>query len=94
MVLEAGNGQDAIEIVKKEKPALMLLDVSMPGMNGIETLRKIREFNTEIGVVMATANEDESTAKEAAELGSYQYVLKPFDMKYLELVVLTRLFMA
>lgn len=93
-VFEAASGLEAIEIVKKEKPALMLLDVSMPGLNGIETLRKIREFNKEIGVVMATANEDENTAKEAAELGSYQYVLKPFDMKYLELVVLTRLFMA
>lgn len=93
-VLEAANGAQAIEIVKNEKPALMLLDVSMPGLSGIETLRKIREFNKEIGVVMATANEDENTAKEAAELGSYQYVLKPFDMKYLELVVLTRLFMA
>lgn len=93
-VFEASNGLQAIEIVKKENPALMLLDVSMPGLSGIETLRKIREFNQEIGVVMATANEDEKTAKEAAELGSYQYVLKPFDMKYLELVVLTRLFMA
>ena len=93
-VLEATNGAEAIEMVKREKLDLILLDVSMPGMTGIETLRKIREFNKEIGVVMATANEDEATAKEAAELGSYQYVLKPFDLKYLELVVLTRLFMA
>ncbi len=94
IALEAKSGQEAIEIVKAEKPDLMLLDVNMPGMSGIETLRKIREFNKEIGVVMATANQDEATAKEAAELGSYQYVLKPFDLKYLELVVMTRLLMA
>ena len=93
-VFEASSGAEAIEIVKREKPALMLLDVSMPGMTGIETLKKIREFDKEIGVIMATANEDENTAREAAELGSYQYVLKPFDLKYLELVVLTRMFMA
>lgn len=93
-VMQASTGMEAIEIVKKENPVLMLLDVSMPGISGLETLRKIREFNKDIGVVMATANEDENTAKEAAELGSYQYVLKPFDLKYLELVVLTRIFMA
>lgn len=93
-VIEASSGAEAIEKVKLENPALVLLDVTMPGMSGIETLKKIREFNQEIGVVMATANEDEDTAKKAAELGSYQYVLKPFDLKYLELVVLTRLFMA
>lgn len=92
--LQAQNGREAIEIVKKEKPTLMLLDLMMPGMNGIETLREIRKFDKDLGVVMATAIQDETIAQEAAELGSYQYVTKPFDLKYLELVVLTRLLMA
>lgn len=93
-VIEARSGEEAVELVRKEKPNLMLLDMNMPGIDGLETLRRIRQFDKEIGVVMATANQDEEIARKAAELGSYQYVLKPFDLKYLELVVLTRLLMA
>ena len=92
--IEARNGEEAIEMVKKEKPTVVLLDIMMPGMDGLLTLKKIREFDTEVGVVMATSVQDETIAKEAANLGSYHYVLKPFDLQYLELVVLTRLTMA
>jgi two-component system, response regulator, stage 0 sporulation protein F len=93
-VLEAPSGEKAIEIVKNEKPAVMLLDITMPGMDGLVTLKKIREFDKEIGVVMATALQDETIAQEAARLGSYSYVLKPFDLQYLDLVVTTRLLLA
>ena len=81
-------------LVQKERPAMILLDVSMPGMGGIATLRKIREIDSDVGVVMATSIRDEQTAKEASELGAHAYVLKPFDLQYLELVVLTRLVVA
>jgi two-component system, response regulator, stage 0 sporulation protein F len=89
--ISARNGEEAIALVKSEKPAVILLDVMMPGMDGILTLKKIREFNKEVGVVMATAVEDEQIVQEAMKLGSYHYVLKPFDLQYLELVVTTRL---
>lgn len=89
--IAARNGEEAVELLQKEKPSMMLLDVTMPGMSGIQTLRKIREIDPKIGVVMATSIRDEQTIKEAADLGAHAYVLKPFDMQYLELVVLTRL---
>ncbi len=92
--LEACNGEQAIEMVKQHRPSVILLDITMPGMDGILTLKKIREFDKEVGVVMATGVQDEEIAQEAAKLGSYSYVLKPFDLKYIELVVMTRLLLA
>lgn len=92
--LTAKNGEEALKIVQEKKPAMVLLDVMMPGMNGIETLKKIREIDPEVGVVMATGIGDEEMAREASRHGSYHYVLKPFDLKYLELVVLTRMTLA
>ena len=58
------------------------------------TLKKIREIDPQLNVVMATGVEDEAAAKEAMSLGACGYVLKPFDLDYLELVVLTRLIVA
>ena len=92
--IEAHNGEKAIELTKKEKPSVILLDFNMPGMDGIMTLKRIREIDPDVGVVMATSMQDEQIAQEASALGSYHYVLKPFDLKYLELVVLTRLTIA
>ncbi len=94
VTLEAASGAEAIDLVRSEKPALVLLDVRMPGMDGIETLKKILEIQPSIGVVMASGLQDETVAREATRLGAYAYVLKPFDFQYLELVVLARLLMA
>lgn len=93
-VIEACNGEEAVMLVEKDHPTMILLDVTMPGMDGILTLKKIREIDPNVGVVMATGLQDEQIAKEAVELGAYGYVTKPFDMKYLEFVVLTRLVIA
>ncbi len=90
----AKNGEEALAYVEREKPSMILLDVMMPGMDGILTLKKIREIDPAVGVVMATGIQDEQLAKEATELGAYAYCVKPFDLQYLELVVLTRLLRA
>lgn len=92
--ITARNGNEAIALVETEKPSVVLLDVTMPGMDGVLTLKKIREIDPDVGVVMATGMADEQLAQETAQLGAYAYVLKPFDLKYLELVVLTKLLMA
>ena len=92
--LIAASGEEALEIVRKDHPQMILLDVMMPGMGGMLTLKKIREIDPQAGIVMATGLQDEGNIREASRLGAYASVFKPFDMKYLELVVLTRLLMA
>ena len=93
-VVTASSGEEALVRLEKDHPSMILLDVTMPGMDGIVTLRKIREMNPSVGVVMATSIQDEETTKQASKLGAHGYVLKPFDMQYLQLVVLSRLMVA
>ncbi|MEK6564797.1 MAG: response regulator [Candidatus Omnitrophota bacterium] len=90
-VVSAENGEDAIKIVEKENIKLILLDVMLPGMNGVEVLRKIKAINKDISVIMITGYPDEEKAKEAIREGVYDYIIKPFDLFYLELILLTKL---
>jgi two-component system response regulator (stage 0 sporulation protein F) len=85
------TGEEALKIIEKENINLVLLDVRLPGMDGVEVLRKIKEINKDIGVIMITAFPDEEIGKEAMELGAADYILKPFDLAYLELSVLTKI---
>jgi DNA-binding NtrC family response regulator len=93
-VFEAENGEKALQLARSEKISAVLLDIKMPGMDGIETLKKLLEINPKLGVVMTTAVEDEDKVKKALELGAYSYVLKPCDFMYLELVVMSKLTIA
>lgn len=92
--LEAENGEQALRIVSSEKISVVLLDIAMPGMDGLTTLKKLLEINPKLGVVMATVSQGDEQVKKALELGAYGYVLKPFDFLYLELVVLSKLAIA
>lgn len=92
--LEAGNGEEALQIVHSEKISVVLLDIQMPVMDGLTTLTKLLEINPKLGVVMATGIQDDEKVKKAIELGAYGYVLKPFDFLYLELVVMSKLTIA
>lgn len=85
------NGKDALEKVKEEKPHMVLLDIMMPGLSGIETLKQIREFDKEVGIVMITAINDDTIGRKCIELGAYDYITKPFNIDYLETVLLTKL---
>ncbi len=86
-VTEAHSGEEALEKIKANKPDIVLLDMNMGGMNGIDTLREILKLHPTLGVVMASGEEDEEKVHKAMEIGAYGYVLKPFDFLYLELVV-------
>ena len=90
-IVSAENGEDAVKIVEKENVKLILLDVMLPGMNGVEVLRKIKAINKDISVIMITGYPDEEKAKEAIREGVYDYIIKPFDLFYLELILLTKL---
>jgi DNA-binding NtrC family response regulator len=85
------NGQEALAIVEKEDINLVLLDVRMPGLDGIEVLRAIKKIRKDIPVVMITAYPDEEKVKEAMKEGAYDYIIKPFDLFYLEVTLLTKI---
>ncbi len=87
----ATNGKEAIEIIKNESPQVILLDIKMPMMNGIEVLKEIKKINPAIGVIMITAVQEEDTALEAMKLGADDYICKPFDLEYLENSVLAKI---
>ncbi|MDP3766749.1 MAG: response regulator [Dehalococcoidia bacterium] len=89
-VVVAGSGEEALAALK-HKPLAVLLDVNMGGMDGLMTLRKIRAQEPELPVIMASAVGEEATVKEALAAGAYDYVTKPFNLEYLETVVLTKI---
>lgn len=81
------SGRSALNTVKKKKPDLVLLDIKMPKMDGIEVLEKIKKIDENISVVMITGYGGLKTAREAMRLGAYDYVTKPFDMNFIKAVV-------
>jgi DNA-binding NtrC family response regulator len=86
-VVTAFNGKMGLQLVEKEKPDLILLDIKMPGMDGIEVLRKIKKMKKEIVVIMFTAYGTLETARKAMKLGAYDYVTKPIDLFFLKSLV-------
>jgi DNA-binding NtrC family response regulator len=86
-ILEAGDGKEAINIVKKLSPDLVLLDYNLPDMLGIEVLETIKEINQGTIVIMLTAYGDLKKAVEAMKSGAYDYLTKPFDNDEILLVV-------
>ncbi len=83
-VVTACNGEEALERVKADRPHVILLDVRMPRMNGLEVLRQVRQIDKEVGVIMVTAVNEEDTGRQAMALGAFDYVVKPLDLAYLE----------
>ncbi|HVU27957.1 MAG TPA: sigma-54 dependent transcriptional regulator [Verrucomicrobiae bacterium] len=75
----ASSGEEGLKLIPKLKPDLVLMDVRMGGMNGLETLRKIRATDPKLLVILMTAYGTTQTAIEAMKLGAYDYLLKPFD---------------
>ncbi len=73
-----------MEKVKNLNPDLMLLDINMPGIDGMEVLRRVRQFNDKIGIIMVSGIKDESEAKEAIKKGADDYITKPIDFNHLE----------
>lgn len=82
-VLGATNGEDALDVIEREHPEVVLLDVMMPGPDGYETLRRIRAFS-DVPVIMLTAKDGVLDKVKGLELGADDYVTKPFD--HLELL--------
>jgi DNA-binding NtrC family response regulator len=90
-VSTALSGEDALALVKKEKPHIVLLDIIMPEMDGLECLERIKEIDNEIGVIMITAIKQDEVGKKAMKLGAYDYITKPLSLQYLQDCLMVKL---
>lgn len=90
-VAAALSGEEAVKKVKQERPHMVLLDIKMPGMDGIEALKRIREIDKEIGIIMITAVNDDVVGQRCMELGAYNYITKPINFEYLETNLMIKL---
>ncbi|HEU0245394.1 MAG TPA: response regulator transcription factor [Candidatus Limnocylindrales bacterium] len=86
-VLGAGDAEAALDIVERESPDIVLLDIGLPGRDGFDILRELREFS-DVPVVMLTARDDAMDKVKGLELGADDYVTKPFN--HLELMARVR----
>lgn len=79
-VLSAASGELGLELVKNKPPDLVILDMRLPGMNGLEVFQAIHKMEPKLPVIMMTAYGTTETAIKATKLGAFDYVLKPFDI--------------
>jgi len=86
-VLGALSGDEGLKLAILSRPELVLLDIGLPEINGLELLTRIRSMNPSARVIMVTGNTDPDLAREAFRLGALAYVDKPFDLGYLKRVV-------
>jgi DNA-binding NtrC family response regulator len=86
-VFSAGSGNGALSVIRANIIDLILLDMRLPDENGLEVLRKIKEFDTEILVIIMTAYSDVQTAVSAMKSGAYHYINKPFELEELQLLI-------
>ncbi len=87
----ASSGEEGLMLIPKLKPDLVLMDIRMGGINGLETLRRIRQMDTKLLVILMTAYGTTATAIEAMKLGAYDYLLKPFDVPKLKEILASAL---
>src|SRR5271170_1894664 len=86
-VFTAPNGKEALEALKRQPADLIISDIQMPEMSGMELLSKVREMDPEMVVIMITAFGSTETAVEAMKLGAYDYVLKPFKIDEVKIII-------
>jgi two-component system, response regulator, stage 0 sporulation protein F len=84
---QAANGKLALDIVRKESPDLVLLDMKIPGMDGLEILKHLKEIDPAIKVIMMTAYGELDMIKEATNLGALMHFTKPFDIDEMRVAV-------
>ena len=86
-LITASSGEEGLRLIPRVKPDLVIMDVRMGGLSGLETLRRLRQTNARLPVIMMTAYGTTQTAIEAMKLGAYDYLLKPFDVPKLKELV-------
>jgi len=86
-VLSALTSDEGLKLAILSRPELVLLDIALPGTDGIELLKRIRSINPTSRVIMVTGNMDPALARKCLELGALAYIDKPFDLVYLKRVI-------
>ena len=81
------DGAGAINAVRRGAPAVVLLDIEMPGIDGVTALGEIRRLHPRVPVIMITGNESRTTAAHVMQLGAFSYMPKPIRLTYLEHIV-------
>ena len=90
-VVHAGNGQSGLEMIIRHKPDVVMLDMNLPDMTGLEILATLRQKNCQIPVIFMTMFGSESVAVEAFRLGAVDYLAKPFSNEEVEQAILRAL---
>jgi DNA-binding response OmpR family regulator len=83
-VITAANGPEALRRLKEDRPHLILLDILMPGMSGIEVLKQARAIDSEVGVIVVTAVHEEWLGRQTLTLGAFDFITKPIDFQHLD----------
>ena len=84
VINEAKDGLQAVELCKELKPDLITMDITMPELDGIESLKLIREFNKDVKVIMVTSHGQEDMVSQSLKVGACGYILKPISKAKLE----------
>ena len=87
-VATVNDGDEAVKAVVEQQPSVVLLDIQMNKMDGIEALKRIRELDKQVKVIMVTGRDDEEAKQKTKTLGAYDFVHKPLEIDELERVVL------
>ena len=93
-VLPATDGEEALRRFVEYHPHIVLLDIQMPGLSGVETLRRIKALGQQTCVIMVSGQESEEAARQTLTLGAADYIRKPVDFSYLDSVLETHLLIA
>lgn len=86
-VATSEDGEKGLASVQRERPDIVILDIRLPGMDGLEVLRRIKEKEEGIHIIMITAYHDTETTKHAMKLGAYEYIHKPLDADEFEIAI-------
>lgn len=89
--LQASDGKQVIAQVEKEKPEIVILDLAMPRMSGLEILRRIKKDSKETNVILITAYRDAEKIVEAFHLGADDLIFKPFSLEYLKKILSSKI---
>ena len=87
-------GTDGLSAIVRQRPDVILLDINMPGMSGLEVLKALKQLDARIPVIMVTANDEVAAAEEALKNGAFAYLPKPFQVPYAHHLVEAALFAA